>query len=332
MHDRGPRQAVADDAGAEAGLLPGSLFLVLESFGFLGLGDLRCDDLEQVPAEPAELAGPELAAQGDHLGLGPRPELGVEVVGQVVEDLDHDGGLGLGDQSVGHPCCDPAPPPVQGLGQAALGAAGGEVGAGHRGPPGAVVAGTRIGSGVVGGSDHPELQLREHRLRPGDLGDRGLLLGRDQEHRLGIPHRRQRVLGSLDRTQDRVRCGHQLGDHRDPLSAAHGYGIRWPGAGGVLELNLGDDWSLRRRTSIVHQFEHKVKRNRADVALVSRLLAALVAPQPAADPTAGGGAQPTPSPPRRCLSVATTRRPQAAGTGGLVTVAARPPRPTVGPQ
>ena len=95
MHDRGAGQAVADDAGAEAGLLPGSLFLVLESFGFLGLGDLRGHDLEQVPAQASELAGPELAAQGDHLGLGVCPELGVEVVGQVVEDLDHDGGLGF---------------------------------------------------------------------------------------------------------------------------------------------------------------------------------------------------------------------------------------------
>ena len=61
------------------------------------------DDLQQVPAQPAQLAGPELAAQGDHLGLGPGQQLGVEVVGQLIEHVDDDGGLGLGDEPVDHP-------------------------------------------------------------------------------------------------------------------------------------------------------------------------------------------------------------------------------------
>ena len=91
---------------------------------------------------------------------------------------------------------------------------------------------TGLGGGVVGDGDDPQLQLREHRLRPGDLGDRSLLLGRNQiEHRLGITHRPQRVLRSLDPGQDRVRCGQQRATTGNPLSWARGCGIRWPGAG-----------------------------------------------------------------------------------------------------
>jgi hypothetical protein len=58
VHDGGPRHSAALPLGPQGGLLPGSLFLVLEAFGFLGLGDLGCDEFEDVPAEAAQLSGP----------------------------------------------------------------------------------------------------------------------------------------------------------------------------------------------------------------------------------------------------------------------------------
>jgi hypothetical protein len=229
VHDRGPADPAAEALGPHTELLQRSLFFVLETFGFLRLGDLRGHDLQQVTAESAELGGPELTTQADHLGLCPCEQLRVKVVRQIIKNLDHHAGLIRRGKSVGHPGRHSSPAPVQRFGQAGIGAADREVGAGHRRPPRPVVASTCVAGGIVCDSNDPELQFREHRLRPRDLGDRGLLLGRGQEHRLGIAHRLQGILCRRDRTQDGVQCDGLRGhpDSQDGIDAR----VRWSGAG-----------------------------------------------------------------------------------------------------
>ena len=235
MHDRGPGQAVADQPGAEAGLLPGSLFFVLEPFGFLGLGDLGCHELEEVPAEAAQLGGPELAAQGDHLGLGPRH--GARGPGGRA------GRRGPGRRRVAwagetRPSAIPVATRVQRRSRASArrpwARPAGKSARVTDAQPGAVVAGTGLGARHPrrrrppgASAPRPSLPSRAISATAASFSAGIMNTGWDVAHRL------QRVPCRGDRTQDRVRCdGLQLGDHRDSrLAAAHGCGIRWPGAG-----------------------------------------------------------------------------------------------------
>ncbi len=128
----------------------------------------------------------------------------VEVLGECVEGIGDHPGLGQGHRAVGHSGRDPGPAAVQGFGEPGIRAGGGEVGVGQPGQPGSDVAGAGPAGGITGGGQHPQLQLGQHRLQPGDGDHGGLLVGRGHEHRLHLAHRRQRLPRSSDRTQDRM--------------------------------------------------------------------------------------------------------------------------------
>ena len=135
-------------------------FLALEEFGFVGVGGVGVDDLEQAAAEDLQGLGVELAGLLDQVGLGVGDQVGVEVVGEVVDRPgDHLGllhmqvtsGEGRAGRLVGVQCRREPDRPVSGRA-----GEGGVVGEPVRGRGGTGLAGHVDGLGV---GEQPGLQL-----------------------------------------------------------------------------------------------------------------------------------------------------------------------------
>ena len=159
-----------------------------EAFGQLGFGDLRCDDLEEVPPEAAQLAGPELLAVGDHLRLCFADQSGIQVGGERFQGVHHD--LGLCDRHVpvGHPGGDRVHLQSTRVGEAGLGPGGRDIGTSQVSQPRTHIPRAGLVGGITRCGQDAELQLRGPRLEPGDLDDRLPLLTGGHEQRLHLAH------------------------------------------------------------------------------------------------------------------------------------------------
>jgi hypothetical protein len=210
VHDRirqghhGLGAAVAEAAVGDRGAVPGLLLLPGEQLGLVLLGHLRCEDLEDPPAQHLEVAGTEVGGLLDQVLLGPGAEVGVEVGGEVVECLADHAGLRGGDGSGRVSLCEDRPPLVEALGEPLRDPTGGRVLPGLVRQPRARVPGAvRVGD-VSGGRERPRLQRLEPANLPPQPHQQGLLLVRGEERRLRLTHRVQQCPHIVDDPQQRV--------------------------------------------------------------------------------------------------------------------------------
>ena len=164
--------AVAAAAEGEAGQAAGAAFLVLEGAAFVVVGDVGGDDLEDLAAQDAQVSRVERGGLLDEVDLRATHDVGVEVVGEVVERAGDDPGLLEVDAAGQESGADPVPAVLEGFGDTGIGQGGAVAAAGVVGQPGGGAAGAGVIGHVVGGGKHPHPQAvqggrRRGTARPG---------------------------------------------------------------------------------------------------------------------------------------------------------------------
>ena len=191
--------AVAAAAEGEAGEAAGAALLVLEGAAFVVLGDVGGDDLEDLAAQDSQVSRIEGGGLLDEVDLRPAHDVGVEVVGEVVERAGDDPGLLEVDAAGEESGADLVPAVLERFGDAGIGQGGAVAAAGVVGQPGGGAAGTGVIGHVVGGGKDPHPEAVEAVGGAGQLHQGLRLLARGHQHRVGercLVHRRVHLGGT----------------------------------------------------------------------------------------------------------------------------------------
>jgi hypothetical protein len=167
---------VATDPHAQQGAAACGALLGLEPAALLLLGEVRRQHLQDLAAEHPQPRRVEVAGLGEQVRLRLQPQLGVQVVGKLVERLHDHAGLPAGDLAGRQRRPDLPPPHRQRLGEPLRRHRLAPTATGLVRQPRPRRPGARLQRDVVGTRQHPQSQL----VQP--------LLGARQ------PHQRRRLV------------------------------------------------------------------------------------------------------------------------------------------
>ena len=195
---------VAPDPHRQQGGAAGGPLLGLEPAAFLLLGEVGRQHLQDLAAEHAQPRRIEVASLGEQVRLGLQPQLGVQVVGKLVERLDDHAGLPAGDLAGRQRRPDLVPPRRQRLGEPLRRHRLAATAAGLVRQPRPRRARARVLCDVVGAREHAQSQLVQPLLGAGQLQQGRSLVRCGEVQRVHVGDVVQRGVHAVGAPQQRV--------------------------------------------------------------------------------------------------------------------------------